>query len=1464
MDVCLRMVQKCFEAGIGPAFLFLSTDRYGWVPTLPDWLPWQLIEEVDDPTLRRLYRKDASYLPPRGVIRPAGEVETEKHSFDEAMNEGRKVLLERGGIRRELEWSATEMEVQLAMHLQAAFGSDQIIVMERRFSSSTVALSYGEGWKKLETYQVFEEGRAQELEKLRSMLQGRLLPERFYGETLKENGDVRRWLKNIWNPDENSYLVKQLREGIERISNACIDAEFDAPGVREAVFHASFSSEKTKVLFPSIVVKDVIQSVREGLDKHNVCLLTASSGSGKSSIAAEINRRWTMQNGHWSFIRFCGTTEGSSTALQLMKSLVEELEEEWDQDWDWYSAELEDGGSSFWKDSSTSELSELTTTFYRRLRRAEGNILVIIDGLDQLNDNGTNDLLWLLPRMSWPKNVRLLLTTTADSPTDGSDTSSLTAALQIFEEAFNSEKEVGHLLRLEVPLQRQTDGRSVILDHLRSMQPPRQCSVPLHLEGTESMLTLFLLALRIARGETDEARKDVPRLIDELFLALEAKHGKLFTRDALTLLSSSQQGVSVQEWGDLLSMNAETLTTVLSHFHVAPERRVPAFPLTFLSLSLEGILQERGDGGIPLYWWFHRQFWNAAARRYPATEETLQRLLRYFLYDNDEPPCPRGLSQRAFIDNRPNSRRATEGLPCAKKLAELGNYEGYERWLTDTEGLYAICRLGRLFEVLRRLQEAWTTFKQSDQMHDLYRGLRCSALQLQAAETYYEFLSILDSCLPWSAQWLINTCLQQGVLPYKTLGATRLQDWGPCLFTISGKDFSIEDGAQISVDGRLVLTRCSDYTVRIWSVSDGQCRQVLSGHEEEITSTSFSPNGRQVLTSSGDTTARLWSTSSGLCIKKLEGHSDRVISASFSADGSHVVTASLDNTVRVWSLRGCTEAQVLEHHGELVSCGVNREGNAVVTITEDGTARIWSLEGRGCCLKEFSCSRWSSVRFSPTKKRLVVVTDRDGFVWDVEAGEVVREFERFSFAASSPDGSMLLRVPYEHGATKVVEVLSTTTGKSVKVWQNSFKSVSGGFFSDDGSLVAVAEADGPVCICSVESGETVSVLRGHKEKVTSVCFSTDNCLVVTCSDDRRARMWSLSPLSSLNEFECTGHPSPIEAAVISRDGETVATASYDGTARLWSAATGACLHTLKGHTAAVLSVLFDEAGRFLLTTSADATARLWSTVTGDCVRVFQTEWCRVPAISNDGNYIAVSNDARPVQLWSTSTGDLLQELKGHWGDVFSLAFSCDSSLLAVASADSSARIFSTKSGGCVRTLEGHQKSIRSVSFSCHGDIILTASDDETARVWQVATGECRCVIEGTQCFPSVANFCSDSSHFLTAMKSSQIADHIIRISETDSGNPIALLKGHNTAVCVALFSIDASKVVSTSEDGQVRVWSIATAKCLVSFNGDATKVRTISTSADAEKIVVAAENECSIRVWSLSQLMRVATGKTDA
>eukprot|EP00049_Salpingoeca_infusionum_P005262 m.90285 g.90285 ORF g.90285 m.90285 type:complete len:661 (-) comp12914_c1_seq1:1775-3757(-) len=276
----------------------------------------------------------------------------------------------------------------------------------------------------------------------------------------------------------------------------------------------------------------------------------------------------------------------------------------------------------------------------------------------------------------------------------------------------------------------------------------------------------------------------------------------------------------------------------------------------------------------------------------------------------------------------------------------------------------------------------------------------------------------------------------------------------------------------------------------------------------------------------------------------------------------------------------------------------------------------------------------------------------------------------------------------------------------------NYKNVTAMAFSSDAKLLATGAADSSVRVWSLtdrklvellpqhklaekaerakESGqgqlsleeamdastaESVKVMRGHSGPVYSVAFSPDNVLLISGSEDKTVRLWSLVTFQNLVCYR--GHNFPVWHVEFSPVGYYFASASHDRTARLWSTPQTNSQRIFAGHLSDVDCVKFHPNANYIATGSTDKSCRLWDVLEGTCVRVFQGHRDTIHALefSHDGRFLASAADDWDIILWDLKTSRKIRTLHGHQDVVYCLAFSQEDAILASGGADNSVRIW---------------------------------------------------------------------------------------------------------------------------------------------------------------------------------------------
>lgn len=213
---------------------------------------------------------------------------------------------------------------------------------------------------------------------------------------------------------------------------------------------------------------------------------------------------------------------------------------------------------------------------------------------------------------------------------------------------------------------------------------------------------------------------------------------------------------------------------------------------------------------------------------------------------------------------------------------------------------------------------------------------------------------------------------------------------------------------------------------------------------------------------------------------------------------------------------------------------------------------------------------------------------------------------------------------------------------------------------------------------------------------------------------------------------------------------------------------------LLGHTEMVSRVAFSPDGQRAVTGSWDRTARLWDVATGKEIRRFAGHTGGVQAA-------AVTPDGRFVLTGESDWFDKGERKAGH---------------------DFALRLFDLESGELVRRFEGHRKEVIDLCISADGRWAVSCGLDWTVRQWDLETGQeqRRC-----ECHTAVwAVALSRDNRRVVA----GCPDGVILLLDMEQEREIKRFTGHTAPITSVAFSPDESHFVSSSDDGQPRIWNV--------------------------------------------------------
>jgi predicted NACHT family NTPase len=509
---------------------------------------------------------------------------------------------------------------------------------------------------------------------------------------------------------------------------------------------------------------------------------------------------------------------------------------------------------------------------------------------------------------------------------------------------------------------------------------------------------------------------------------------------------------------------------------------------------------------------------------------------------------------------------------------------------------------------------------------------------------------------------------------------------GECVATLHGHNSAVRS-ITFSRDGQILASGSEDCTVKFWKISTRECFETLSNKTGYVRSVAFSFSGKTLAYTSQDYTLQLWDVETRQNLKTLRGHTNWVKAIAFCPDGETIASASQDYSIKIWNIYTGQCLKSLEaHNAQINSLGYSSNGSLLASSSSDHTIKIWDSKTGQCLKTLIGHNNWvQSVAFQP-KSGILASGSQDHTVrlWDVKKEVCITLFQGYSD------------------------------------WLKSI------IFSPDGQTLASAGQDGIVRIWDVQTGSCLKELYGHSSWIHSLAFNPGGNILASSGDDYQIIFWN--PYSGVKtDTLLQGHSSWIRSISFSLDGKIFASGSDDTTISLWDVHKCSRIRHLKGHTKQVRFIVFSTDSQILISCCHNETIKLWNVKTGECLKTLQmdTHLARaVFAFNAERTVFASGSDDYQVRLWDLHTSQCLCNLKGHTGQVKTIAFSPDGKYLVSGSDDLTIRLWDLHNNKCLRILHGHSRTISSLSFSpsCHQ--LASCGEDGLIKLWNVLTGDC--------------------------------------------------------------------------------------------------------------------------------------------
>jgi peroxiredoxin Q/BCP len=260
-------------------------------------------------------------------------------------------------------------------------------------------------------------------------------------------------------------------------------------------------------------------------------------------------------------------------------------------------------------------------------------------------------------------------------------------------------------------------------------------------------------------------------------------------------------------------------------------------------------------------------------------------------------------------------------------------------------------------------------------------------------------------------------------------------------------------------------------------------------------------------------------------------------------DGDTLALGSNDGTICLWSIAAgkVTGSINTKPKGYTGGVAFSPDGKTLAFHADDDPVRLWDLEAN----KESArlpkvLLAVEQLCFAPNGRQIGIVSESEGFVWNLDSGKAWKSEQPVSSLAFSPDGKTLalgvntLLLANPATGTKIREIgklggrvttlqysptgdhilvvdaacpgtsvrlLEIDTGEEMLIGEKIRTDRAGAGFSNDGKTIVVSNESGQLTFWNASTGEKLQTLPGTDRLTSTLSFTPDGKRLITGHND---------------------------------------------------------------------------------------------------------------------------------------------------------------------------------------------------------------------------------------------------------------------------------------------------------------------------------------------------------------------------
>jgi WD40 repeat protein len=584
------------------------------------------------------------------------------------------------------------------------------------------------------------------------------------------------------------------------------------------------------------------------------------------------------------------------------------------------------------------------------------------------------------------------------------------------------------------------------------------------------------------------------------------------------------------------------------------------------------------------------------------------------------------------------------------------------------------------------------------------------------------------------------------------------------------------------------------------------------GHELAVVAVATSPDSAFVATGSKDKSVKLWETNTGREVRSFLGHQATITSLAFTSDGKMLVSGSNDKSIRFWSVQSGKEVYSI-HTNDIVTA-----------LAIDSQTKFFVVAGYG----NSGYGDSITVYDFKSKKSIVKISASP----DKGLGSGIQ-------ISISPDGK-LLAVGEDN---RTVNLYNTSTWKHLKTFQFE-EGWCGGcgtrvLFSPDSKNLYMASHNGPVRKYDLDSYTIIKTYEEKAEDLTGFAISNDGKRIARATE-KEIVVWDETNAQAVASIKASDQGAFHQVAFSVR-GNNLFITSDDNIASAWNFRENKHEKIFTGY--------LNQRDRGGLNYDPNF---YWQSAIAKYIR-----FKNYLLISQDGKTLIKGKFGNKVKRWDIASGKSVMDYVGHKKAVLCYDLSRDGTRLVTGGGDGKIMLWNLESGDSIQSIQSYREPIFEVHFNSDETKVVSSSWDATMKIHDLETGKLVSYFdwENASAYQLVPH--PSDLYIFTAR-----LDNSLQMWEVDTKKEVRNFIGHTDVISSLRLSSDHHTLLSSSWDGSIRLWNIATGLMTHKFRSPAAgPIHTAIFSADGKQ-VFAGGSQRGIQVWDVasSKLIKAFEG----